>query len=153
MESIGLIITIFTLKDDARLLSANGISTRIQNIDMRLKDISALQKQIGVYSKTRDIYASYRKSGYSKKYLAEHDQDIAAHKAAKKYFDGLGLEKLPTINTLKTEYAALAAEKKKLYAEYHPARKNMQDVLSAQQYVRQLLNYRDAEKEKENERT
>jgi len=33
----------------------NGINTRIQNIDVRLKDISALKKHIGIYSKTRDV--------------------------------------------------------------------------------------------------
>ena len=131
----------------------NGINTRIQNIDARLKGISALQKQIGIYSKTRDVYAAYRKAGYSKKYLAEHGDDIAAHKEAKKYFDTLGLDKLPTINKLKTEYAALAAEKKKLYTEYQPARKYMQDILSAAQNVRQLLNYREAATEKETERS
>ena len=97
----------------------NAISTRIQSIDVRLKDIVILQKHIGIYSKTRDVYTAYRKSGYSKKYLAEHGDDIAVHKTAKKYFDGLGLEKLPTINTLKTEYASLLAEKKKLYTELH----------------------------------
>ena len=131
----------------------NAINTRVQNIDARLKDISDLQKQIGIYSKTRDVYAAYRKAGYSKKYLAEHECDIAAHKAAKKYFDGLGLKKLPTINTLKTEYAALAAEKKKLYAGYHPARKHMQDILAARQNVQQLFNYREAAMEKETERS
>jgi len=130
----------------------NGINTRIQNIDVRLKDISTLQKQIGIYSKTRDVYAAYRKAGYSKKYFAEHSGDIEAHKAAKKHFDTLGLEKLPTINTLKTEYAALAAEKKTLYGEYHPARKDMQDILSARQNVQQMLNHREAVKEKETER-
>ena len=132
--------------------SFNAINTRIQNIDARLKDISTLQKHIGVYSKTRDIYAAYRKAGYSKKYLTEHRGDIEAHKAAKEYFDTLGLEKLPTINTLKTEYVALAAEKKTLYGEYHPVRKNMQDILAARQNVQQMLNYREAVKEKETER-
>ena len=36
-------------------------------------------------------------SGYSKKYLAEHEADILLHKAAKRAFDELGLKKLPTI--------------------------------------------------------
>jgi len=131
----------------------NRVNARIQSIDAHLKDISALQKQIGIYSKTRDVYAAYRKAGYSKKYLSEHNGDIVAHKAAKKYFDSLGLEKLPTINTLKTEYASLAAEKKKLYAGYHLARKHMQDILSARQNVQQLLNYRETTKEREPERS
>ena len=130
----------------------NAINTRIQAIDKRLGGINTLQKHIGTYSKTRDIYAAYRKAGYSKKYLAGHEDDIAAHKAAKKYFDSLGLEKLPTISTLKTEYAALSAEKKKLYSGYHQARKFMQDILMAKQNTESLLSYQEAAKEKENER-
>jgi len=131
----------------------NAISIRIQSINARLNEISALQRHIGAYSKTREVYAAYRKAGYSKKYLTEHGDDISTHKAAKKYFDSLGLEKLPTINTLKTEYAALTAERKKLYAEYQPMRKHMQDILSARQNVQQLLNYREPAKEKETERS
>lgn len=130
----------------------NGINTRVQGIDVRLKDIAALQKHIGAYSKTREVYAAYRKAGYSKKYLAEHESDIAAHKTAKQHFDSLGLAKLPTINTLKIEYAALSVEKKKLYADYNSAKKYMQDILSSQQNVRQLLNYREDAQTKENER-
>ena len=131
----------------------NGINTRIQDIDVRLKDITALQKHIGAYSKTRDVYAAYRKVGYSKKFLAEHETEIAANKAAKKYFDELGLQKLPTIKTLQTEYATLGAEKKKLYAGYHQAKKYMQDILSARQNAESLLSYREAAHTKENERT
>ena len=29
------------------------------------------------YSRTRSVYTGYRKAGYSKKYLAEHEVDIA----------------------------------------------------------------------------
>jgi len=88
---------------------------------------------------------------YSKKYRAEHEQAIASHKAAKKFFNELGLEKLPTIKNLQTEYATLSAEKKKLYSEYHPARKFMQEILTAKQNAEQLLAYRSTAKEKENE--
>jgi hypothetical protein len=40
------------------------------------------------------------------------------HTAAKKYFTGLGVKKLPSIDHLKQEYASLNAEKRKLYAGY-----------------------------------
>ena len=131
----------------------NNINTRIQTIDIRLKSISTLQKYIGTYSKTREVFIAYRKSGYSKKYFTEHEQDISAHKESKKYFDEQKLEKLPTIKTLQTEYATLSAEKKKLYVEYHKTRKFMQEILTARQNVEQLLNYRDDGKDKESERT
>ncbi|MCC8074347.1 MAG: hypothetical protein LIO95_00140 [Clostridiales bacterium] len=45
------------------------------------------------------------------------------HEAAKRYFDSLGLEKLPSIKELKQEYAALNAENKKLYPDQKAARK------------------------------
>jgi Relaxase/Mobilisation nuclease domain. len=130
----------------------NNISVGINTADSRMKEISALQKHIGTYSKTKDIFVAYRKTKYSKKYFAEHEQAITFHKAAKKYFNELGLEKLPTIKSLQTEYATLSAEKKKLYSQYHSARKFMQEILTAKQNAEQLLTYRSTAKEKENER-
>ena len=69
----------------------NNISVGINTADSRMKEISALQKHIGTYSKTKDIFVAYRKTKYSKKYFAEHEQAITSHKAAKKYFNELGL--------------------------------------------------------------
>ena len=68
------------------------------------------------YAKTRDVYAGYRKAGYSKKYLAEHEGDILLHKAAKNAFDELGVKKLPSVKSLQEEYAKLLSEKKTAYA-------------------------------------
>lgn len=130
----------------------NNISVRINTADNRMKEITTLQKHIGTYSKTREIFSAYRKSGYDKKYLAEHEQSITSHRAAKKYFNELNLKKLPTIKNLQTEYATLSAEKKKLYSEYHSAKKFMQEILTAKQNAEQLLNFRETAKEKGNER-
>ena len=43
-------------------------------------------KKIFDYFKTKDVYADYRKCGYSKKFLEEHRQEILLHKAAKNAF-------------------------------------------------------------------
>ena len=75
------------------------------------------------------IYSGYRKAGYSKKYLAEHEGDILIHKAAKKAFDAFGLKKLPTVRSLNEEFARLMAEKKAAYAEYHRAQERMRELL------------------------
>ena len=82
------------------------------------------------YAKTRDTYVAYRKAGYSKKFLAEHESEITIHKAAKNYFDGLGFKKLPTIKALNAEYAELLAEKKAAYADYRKAREEMKEPVS-----------------------
>ena len=67
----------------------------------------------------RDVYVEYRKSGYSKKFLAEHEGEIILHKAAKKAFDELGLKKIPTVRSLQEEYAELLAQKKVFLSYTH----------------------------------
>jgi len=111
----------------------NDISDRLKTIETRLGAITALQKYIGNYSKTRDIYVQYRQSGYNKKHYAQHEGDIILHQAAEKHFDSLGLKKLPTMNMLKQEYATLSAEKKKFYQGYRPAREEMMELLGLNQ--------------------
>lgn len=129
----------------------NELSGTIKRTEGRMAEIAALQKQIANYSKTRDVYAAYRKAGYSKKFLAAHETEILLHKAAKAAFDKLGLQKLPTYKTLQAEYAGLLAEKKKAYAEYAAAKKEMQEVLTAKANVDRLLGAPPERPEQEKE--
>jgi hypothetical protein len=102
-----------------------ALSERISAADKRLANIAELQKHISNYSRTRETYKAYRDAGYSKKFHAEHNDAILLHQGAKRHFDSLNLSKLPTINTLKQEYAKLLAEKKKCYSGYREAKENM----------------------------
>lgn len=84
-----------------------------------------LQKQIVNYAKTRAVYVEYRKAGYSQKFRAEHEADILIHQAAKKHFDDVGIEKLPSMKTLRENYAELLVEKRKVYADYKQAQSSI----------------------------
>ena len=123
----------------------NALASAVKATEAKLAENAVLQTHILNYIKTREVYAAYRQSGYSKKFLAEHEGEIALHKAAKKAFDELGLKKLPTIKTLRTEYAALLAEKKQTYAEYRQAREEMRQLLKAKANVELLLGGADKE--------
>ena len=129
----------------------NELSGTIKRTEGRMAEIAALQKQIVNYSKTRDVYAAYRKAGYSKKFLAAHETEILLHKAAKAAFNALHLQKLPTMKTLQAEYAELLAGKKKAYAEYAAAKKEMQAVLTAKANVDRLLGAPPERPEQEKE--
>lgn len=118
----------------------NDIKNRIKSIDLRLTEISTLQKHIGTYIKTKDAYAQYKKLGFNKSFYTKNQTAIENHKEAKQFFDAQGMSKLPTIKTLKEEFATLSTEKKKLYSKYNDARKFMQDILKAKQNVEQILN-------------
>jgi hypothetical protein len=113
-------------------------SGKIKTIDNRLKEIAELQKYIGQYSKSADTYAKYKSSGWSRKFYDANTADILLHRAAKKYFDSLGLTKLPTIAKLKQEYASLSAEKKSLYVGYQDLKTNyrtLQVALGNSQHI------------------
>ena len=60
---------------------------------------------------------------------------------AEVFFNELGLNKLPTIKMLQTEYATLLAEKKKLYQSYRKAKDNMRELLTAKNNTDRLLGY------------
>lgn len=99
-----------------------------------------MQKSVGTYRKTRDIYVQHRQSGYSKKFLTAHESDILLHKVAKQEFDKLGLEKLPSMDALKAEYATLSSQKNKLYGDYKQPRQEMVDLQMAKHNIDRILN-------------
>ena len=117
----------------------HALTAKIRAAETRMAEITALQKQIANYHRTREIYAQYRAAGYNKKFLAAHDAEITIHQGAKKFFDALNLKKLPSIAALKQEYAALLAEKKKLYPSYYAAKETMRQLISAKANVDMVL--------------
>lgn len=117
------------------------ISDKTKANNERMKKISELQKQIGTYGKTREVYAQYRKLPQKKRdaFYNEHSSDIILCEAAKRYFDSLGLQKLPSIKALKEEYAVLEAENKKLYPEQKRERAKMMELLTAKSNTDRIL--------------
>ena len=132
----------------------NELSKKINQAQSRMAEIQVLQTHIINYSKTRDTYVAYRKSGYSKKFLAEHEADITIHKAAKKAFDDMGVKKLPTRKSLQIEFADLLAAKKSDYAELKKLREELRDLAVHKANYEELrhLEQMEMHKEKEHDR-
>ena len=135
-------------KVQTAVTSFNELSASIKEKEKRLAEIQVLKTHIINYVKTKDVYADYRKCGYSKKFLEEHRQEILLHKAAKNAFDELHVKKIPKVKELNAEYAEILAEKKKLYGEYRQAKKDMQEIQRAKYDIDQFLKD-DEEQKKE----
>ena len=107
-------------------------------------EIVVLQTHITNYLKTKDIYAGYRASGYSKKYYEEHEDEIKLCKASKRAFDELlpsdtsgktadsHRKQLPSLKSLRAPYAELLAAKKAAYPEYYQAKDEYREFLTYQ---------------------
>lgn len=126
---------------DAAAQKYHDFSDRTKANSKRMKEISELQKQIGVYGKTREIYIQYKKLPPKKqdKFYQEHTSEVISCEAAKRYFDSLGLKKLPSIQALKQEYAALLAENKRLYPKQKQAKSEMMELLTVKSNVDRIL--------------
>ena len=107
----------------------------IKAAETRLAEIAVRKTHIINYAKTRPVYDAYRKSGYSKKFLEAHREEITLHKAAKAAFDEAGMKKLPKVKELDAEYAELLIKKKAAYPDYRKARDEMQQLMKAQKNV------------------
>jgi hypothetical protein len=109
-----------------------------KTLEGKLKEIVDLKKHIINYSKTKEVYAEYRQSGYSQKYFEEHREAITLHKAAKEAFSELK-GPIPKIKELNSEYERVLNEKKQTYAEYRQARNEMKDLQTAKYNIDRFL--------------
>ncbi len=131
----------------------NALSAEIKAKETRMNELSKMRSLVFNYLHTRETYAAYRKSGYSKAFLAEHDADIRLHKATKKAFDEMGLKKLPSIRSLQNEFGKLAGEKKALYYDYRLARDEMRELLTIKENIERLLQNDSLEKQRLHQQT
>lgn len=131
----------------------NEISALIKEKEKRLAEIAVMKTHIINYVKTRDVYVAYRKAGYSKKYFEAHREEILIHKAAKKAFADLHMDKIPKVKDLSAEYAKILGEKKDLYEEYRSAKKEMQDFALARQDIDQFLKIDEQQQKLKRERS
>ena len=142
------------LAEKARDVSARfaEITERQKSLEARLSEIAELKKHIINYSKTKEIYVRYRKSGYSQKFFEEHREELTLHKAAKEAFSKIQ-GKIPTIRELNLEYEQVLQEKKQTYAEYRRAREELKDYQTAKYNVDQFLQKEEQEKQAEKQKT
>ena len=117
----------------------HAMGDSIKAAETRLAEIAVLKTHIINYAKTRPVYDAYRKSGYSKKFLEAHREEITLHKAAKAVFDEAGLQKLPKVKELDAEFSELLTKKKAAYPDYRKARNEMQELVRAQKNVERFF--------------
>ena len=136
---------------DAVSQKFSDLSDQIKAAEKRMKDISELQRHIGTYSKTREVYAQYRKLTGRKqgKFYEQHSNEIEGCQAAKRYFNSLSLKKLPSMQSLEQEYATLQAKKGKLYSAYREAKPEMIELLTAKNNVERILGVTEKEKNRD----
>ena len=135
-----------TAKTDAAIARVHEMQVTIRETEKRMAELHTLKGHIINYVKTREVYAAYRMVGYSKKFVAEHEQEIKLHQAAKEAFSTLGTQKIPKVKEIQAEYDELKEKKKQAYAEYHQAQHEMRQLLTVRANVERILGIEEKEK-------
>lgn len=141
-----------TAKTDAAIARVHEMQVTIRETEKRMAELHTLKGHIINYVKTREVYAAYRMAGYSKKFVAEHEQEIKLHQAAKEAFSALGTQKIPKVKEIQAEYDALREKKKQAYAAYHQAQDEMRQLLTVRANVERILGVEEKEKERQKEK-
>lgn len=134
-------------RTDEACLRTNNAVQRINAINARQAELKKIRSAIIQYSKTREIYAQYKQSNWSPKFRLQHEQEIEAHKEAKKFFDSLPAGKIPKMTEIQKEYNRLQTEKEVINRQYKANRQEMRQLLIVQENVRRIL---DTEPQQEN---
>ena len=141
-----------TAKTDAATARVHELQVTIRETEKRMAELHALKGHIINYVKTREVYVAYRMAGYSKKFVAEHEQEIKLHQAVKEAFSALGTQKIPKVKEIQAEYDALREKKKQAYAAYHQAQDEMRQLLTVRANVERILGIEEKEKERQKEK-
>ena len=140
-------------KTDAATEQFHTLAEDIQQTETELSRVSDLMAAVVQYAKTRPAFDGYKAAKYSRKYLAEHEAELADYRAAKATMaELLGGEKLPKMDVLKEKRRQLAARKKALYLEYRKAQQDMRELVAVKGSVDHLHGLTDNQRNKEQAR-
>ena len=140
-------------KTDAATERFHTLAGDIQHTEAELSRVSDLMAAVVQYAKTRPAFDGYKAAMYSRKYLAEHEAELADYRAAKAAMaELLGGEKLPKMDVLKEKRRQLAARKKALYLEYRKAQQDMRELVAVKGSVDHLRGLTDSQRNKEQAR-
>ena len=142
-----------TARTEAAVDHFHKLSDELRTTEEALSKTSELMAATVDYAKTRPVFDGYKAARYSKKYLAQHEAELATYRAAKDTMNTiLNGAKLPKIEALKKSRRELAGQKKELYAEYREAQRQMREAVAVKANIDHLLGITDERENKAQER-
>ena len=142
-----------TTEAEAASARFHALTEQLRQTEADLAYTSELMGAVVQYAKTRPVFDEYKAAKYSKRFLAQHEAELADYRAAKAALnDLLDGAKLPKMAQLKEKRRKLTAEKKALYAKYRAAQQEMRQAVAVKTNIDYLLGVTNGHKNKEQER-
>ena len=126
-------------KVDAASAERRELLKQARAAEKRLNELSALRKQVVAYARTRKVFEAYRQVGYSKKFSAEHREELEAYREAKRAFQKIGQAKIPSGRELQVAFEQTLVEKRDAYAAYWAKQREWREMMVVKGNVEHIL--------------
>ena len=126
-------------KVDAASAERRELLKQARAAEKRLNEISSLRKQVVIYARTRKVFEAYRQAGYSKKFAAEHREELEAYREAKRVFQKMEQAKIPSGRELQVVFEQTLVEKRDAYAAYWTKQQEWREMMVVKGNVEQAL--------------
>ena len=130
-------------KVDAASAERRELLKQARAAEKRLNEIFALRKQVVTYARTRKAFEAYRPAGNSKKFAAEHREEMEAYRGAKRAFQKMGQAKIPSGRELQGTFEQTLVEKRDAYAAYWAKQRDWREMMVVKGNVEQILRQRE----------
>lgn len=145
--------TALEAKTEGAVDRVQALAGELRDVEAKLSRTSELMGAVVQYAKTRPVFDGYKATRYSRKYLAAHEEELAAYRAARSTMNEiLDGAKLPKMEKLKQERRELAERKKALTAQYRAAQKSMRELVAVKGNIDHLLHVTKGREDKEQAR-
>ena len=125
----------------------------LKGAEKRLADMALLIKNITTYKQTKPIADAYRATKDKPRFRRENESSLILYEAAAKAIKAAGVQKLPNLAALQSEYAALQEQKEALYADYGKLKKKVKEYDVIKRNIDSILRQdKEPEQSKETER-
>ena len=125
----------------------------LKGAEKRLADMALLIKNITTYKQTKPIADAYRAAKDKPRFRRENESSLILYEAAAKAIKAAGVQKLPNLAALQSEYAALQEQKEALYADYGKLKKKVKEYDVIKRNIDSILRQdKEPEQSKETER-
>ena len=128
---------------DAAHTHMTNVLTELKTVEKTIADKKKLQREVLNFHKTKYVREGLKTCKNDKArraYREEHESDFIILEAAKRYFDSLGLKKLPSYKALQTEIEELIQKKNELYNDYHAAKEEDKKLGTVHHNIQQILH-------------
>jgi len=118
--------------------SEKALHGEVNQINTRMNELIEMQRAIFDYRRTSEVFAQYKASNWSPKFLAEHQDEIDKYKAAVVVYKAHGGQ-LPKRSEISEEFERLKQQKQEKRNELNALRAELYEAQNIQSNVAEIL--------------